>query len=195
MNISFFDFDGTVTRRDSLVDFTQYSVGILPYYAGLVALSPMLFAYALKIIPNYRAKEKFISYFFKGWDSDRFQTIADKYALEKIDKITRPGAIDKIKWHQRQGDKVVIVSASIENWLAKWCEKQNVELVSTQLEIVGKKITGRFLTKNCHGAEKVKRIKEIYDLDQYDHVFAYGDSKGDRELLAMADTSFYKPFR
>ena len=56
-------------------------------------------------------------------------------------------------------------------------------------------ITGNFITKNCYGQEKVNRIKESYDLSKYDLIYAYGDSRGDKEMLELANNSFYKPFR
>ena len=195
MKIALFDFDGTITTSDSLVGFLQYAVGKPSYYMGLLKLSPILAAYILKIIPNYKAKELLISHFFKGWNINTFQKLADKYSFEKINKILRLKAIEKIAWHKDQGHKIVIVSASMEYWLKSWCQKNGVELIATKLEVIEDKLTGRFATKNCHGIEKVNRIKEAYDLSKYDYIFVYGDSRGDKELLALADESFYKPFR
>ena len=162
---------------------------------GLIRISPILATYILKLTPNHIAKECFVSFFFKGWSSDKFLKIANQYSLNKMPKIIRSKAIEKIKWHQQQGHKVVIVSASIECWLKAWCYENNIELIATKLEVKDKKLTGKFLTKNCYGIEKVNRIKETYDLSQYDYIYAYGDSSGDKELLALADESFYKPFR
>ena len=119
----------------------------------------MLTAYTLKFIPNHLAKEKLIAHFFKGWDADQFQKLAEKYSLEQIDIMTRPKAIEKIKQHQEQGHKVVIVSASMACWLKAWCLKNNIDLISTQLEIKNNKLTGKFSTKNCYGIEKANRVK------------------------------------
>ena len=83
----------------------------------------------------------------------------------------------------------------MECWVKPWCDKNNIDLISTRLEVKDNKLTGKFATKNCYGREKVNRVKEAYDLSQYNHIYAYGDSRGDRELLALADESFYKPFR
>ncbi len=195
MKLVLFDFDGTITTKDSLVDFIQYAVGKSTYYVGLLKLSPMLVAYTFKLIPNHIAKEKLIAHFFKGWDTDRFQKLAEQYSSEQINKIIRPKAIEKIKWHQEQGHKVVIVSASIECWLEAWCDIQNIELISTQLEMGDNKLTGKFATKNCYGIEKANRVLNAYNINDYEYICAYGDSRGDRELLALADASFYKPFR
>lgn len=193
--IAFFDFDGTITTKDSLADFIQYAVGKSNYYVGLLTLSPLLIAYMLKFIPNHIAKEKLIAHFFKSRDARQFQKLAEQYSLERIDKIIRPKAIEKIRWHQNQGHQVVIVSASIESWLRAWCDKNNIELIATRLEVKGRKLTGKFATKNCYGLEKANRVKEAFELSLYDHIYAYGDSHGDKELLALAVESFYKPFR
>ena len=195
MILAIFDFDGTISIKDSLVEFIKFSLSKPKYYFGLLKLSPVLTAYAFKFIPNYIAKERLISYFFKGWDEGVFQEISDKYAITQIDKIIRPKAIEKIKWHQEKGHKVVIVSASMENWLKKWCEKNNIELIATRLEAKDGKLTGKFATKNCYGIEKANRIKEQYNLSGYDYIYAYGDSSGDKEMLSLANESFYKPFR
>lgn len=190
-----FDFDGTITTRDSLADFIQYATGRFTYYAGLLALSPMLALYKLNLIPNHIAKQKLIAHYFKGWDADYFKKLADRYSLEQIDGITRPRALEKIRWHQEQGHKVVIVSASMECWLKGWCEKQNVDLIATKLEVRDSKLTGKFASRNCYGTEKATGVKQAYDLDLFDRIYAYGDSRGDQELLALADERFYKPFR
>lgn len=194
-SLALFDFDGTITTKDSLVDFIQYAVGKPAYWLGLLKLSPMLSAYTLKLIPNHIAKEKLIAYFFKGWNDVDFQKIADQYSLGMIDKIVRPAALQKITWHQTQGHKVVVVSASMENWLKKWCEQHDLELIATRLEIQTHKLTGQFATKNCYGIEKVNRIKEQHNLSNYRFIYAYGDSRGDKEMLDIAHQKFYKNFK
>lgn len=194
MKIAFFDFDGTITTKDSLPDFIKFAIGKPKYYLGLCLLSPILLAYVLKLLPNHIAKEKMISYYFKGWSEKNFQTVADEYAAHQIEKIVRPKALEKLRWHQEQGHKVVIVSASMKSWLKQWCDAHNVELISTQLEIKQGKLTGRFATKNCHGKEKVNRIKEQYPLQDYSYIYAYGDSSGDKDMLKLANEAFYKPF-
>ncbi len=195
MNIALFDFDGTITGKDSLVDFIQYSFGKVNYFKGLAILSPMLVAYSIKMVPNHIAKEKLIAYFFKNWDYKDFHEQAGKYSLEKIDKIIRPLAIDKLMWHKQQEHKIVVVSASIESWLKPWCDRNNIELIATRLEFKVNKFTGKFASKNCYGIEKENRIRETYNLSDYEIIYAYGDSVGDKEMLALADKSYYKPFR
>jgi len=195
MKLALIDFDGTITTDDSLIKFIRFVVGDIKFVIGMAALSPMLTAYKLKFIPNYKAKQYMLSYFFKGMIEEKFMQVANEYSLKHIDTILRPKAMEKIAWHKEQGHKVVIVSASIECWLKPWCNKHGLDLIATQLEIKDGTVTGKFLSKNCFGIEKAHRVHEQYNLDDYDHIYAYGDSRGDKELLALADESFYKPFR
>jgi len=194
MELALYDFDGTITTKDTLADFTQYAVGKRIYYMGLFLLSPILVAYTLKLIPNNIAKERFMTHFFKGWDEIDFQQFAEQYSRKQINKITRPKVIEKIRWHQEQDHKVVVVSASPENWIKGWCGRNKVDLIATRLEIQDGKLTGKFATKNCFGPEKANRIKEVYDLSQFDYIYAYGDSRGDKEMLSIANESYYKHF-
>ncbi len=194
-DIVFFDFDGTITTDDSLIKFIRFVVGDIKFAIGMVVLSPMLTAYKLKLIPNYKAKQYMLSYFFKVMTEEKFMQVANEYSLKHIDTILRPKAMEKIAWHKEQGHKVVIVSASIECWLKPWCDKHGLDLIATKLEIKDGTVTGKFLTKNCYGIEKANRVHKQYNLSEYDHIYAYGDSRGDRELLELADESFYKPFR
>ena len=62
------------------------------------------------------------------------------------------------------------------------------------LEIKDKTITGKTFKKNCHDPEKVKRIRELYNLSDYKYIYAYGNSRGDHEMLDIADERHYKPF-
>ena len=194
MKLALFDFDGTITTKDSLVDFIQYAVGKPKYYFGLFLLSPILIMYKLKIISNDIAKEMLLSYFFKHWNHKVFQDIADKYSMQCLDKIIRPKAMEKIKWHQQEGHETVVVSASMECWLKRWCEKHNLVLIATKLEVIDEKITGKFSTKNCHSEEKVRRIKKIYNLSKFSVIYAYGDSLGDKEMLSISTKKYYQYF-
>ncbi|MFW0883661.1 HAD-IB family hydrolase [Candidatus Acidulodesulfobacterium sp. H_13] len=194
MKIAFFDFDGTITTGDSLLRFIRFVVADRRFLTGLVALSPVLILYKLKLIPNYKAKQKMLSWFFKDIAKDIFLKASMEYSLKHIDSIVRPKAIDKIKWHKDQGHKVVIVSASMECLLKPWCERNSIELLATKLKITDM-VTGDLLTKNCYGVEKVNRIKEEYSLNEYEYIYAYGDSIGDKHMLELANERYYKPFR
>lgn len=194
-DLALFDFDGTITQHDSLIGFIRYAVGDMRTVYGMLLLSPMLMAYKLKLTPNYKSKEWFLSFFFKGMDENEFKDIAKEYSLNMLDTILRPKAMNTIAWHKEQGHKIAIVSASMECWLKPWCDQNGLDLIATKLEMKNGIVTGRLLTKNCYGIEKANRVKDAYNLGEYGYIYAYGDSRGDKELLEMADKGYFKPFR
>ena len=194
-SLALFDFDGTITTDDSLIKFIRFVVGDVKTAWGVLLLSPMLITYKLKFIPNYKAKQWLFSYFFKGMNKQQLLKVAQEYSLKQIDTILRRQAMEKIAWHKEQGHKVVVVSASMECWLKPWCDKNDLDMIATKIEIKEGIVTGKFLSKNCYGIEKANRVKEAYNLSDYDYIYAYGDTRGDKELLALANESFYKPFR
>ncbi|HEY0608667.1 MAG TPA: haloacid dehalogenase-like hydrolase, partial [Chitinophaga sp.] len=78
---------------------------------------------------------------------------------------------------------------------APWCASMGITCIATQLEVKDERLTGNILGLNCNGEEKVCRIRAQYNLEQYENIYAYGDSNGDKAMLAIAGTAIYKPFR
>jgi len=193
--IAFFDFDGTVTRKDSLLEFIKYSKGNFSFYFGFLLHSPFLIAYKLQLLSNQRAKEMMLGYFFGKMPVDEFNKLCEQFINEKMPSLIRPKALKEIKKLKEGGAEVVIVSASPENWLNSWCRSIGVKCIATRLAINENKISGRIDGLNCHGEEKVRRINEIYDLKTFSSVYGYGDTHGDKPMLSIADYRFYKPFR
>ena len=195
MKLALFDFDGTIYKADSFIDFIRFVKGDFKTLFGIIILAPMLIMYKLKFISNHAAKIKVFTYFFKGMNVKLFKKLSVTYSLNYIDKNIRTKAIEEISKHKNNNNKLVVVSASIECWLKPWCDSNGLDLIATQIEIKNGVLTGRFYTKNCYGKEKLKRLKELYNLSSYEYIYAYGDSIGDKELLELADESFFKPFR
>lgn len=193
--IAFFDFDGTITTRDTLLEFIRYCKGSFRFYLGFLLNSPWLIAYKLKIISNQKAKERVLTHFFRNTPLTAFQEQCDRFATEMLPQLVRAGADKEIALLQEQGFTVVIVSASPENWLRSWAENKGATLIATRLETRADVITGKIAGNNCHGKEKVRRIKEAYALPDYREIYAYGDTGGDRPMLALATISFFRPFR
>jgi len=193
--VAFFDFDGTITNKDSLLEFIRYCKGRNAFYAGFILNAPYLVAYKLRIISNQRAKEKMLHHFFGNMPVEVFNHHCESFFQEIIPSLIRPKALKEIKKLQEAGAEVVIVSASPENWLRSWCISMHVKLIGTRLEICNNRITGKIDGNNCHGKEKVSRIKKSFDLSVFTSVYCYGDTPGDKPMLSLGNHAFYKPFR
>ncbi|WP_428231685.1 HAD family hydrolase [Flavobacterium sp.] len=184
--IAFFDFDGTLYKKDSLLEFTKFSKGNIALYLGLVLLSPYLIALKLGLYSNEKAKTKFISHFFKGYKYVDFNILCHNFSLKKIEQNLAKDIYAKFLSHIKNNDMVYIVTASIPEWIQPWSHQFGVTVIGTKIEIKNNLLTGNFSTRNCFGPEKTNRIKEIINLDEFDKIYVYGSGKGDLEMLALS---------
>ncbi len=195
MNLALFDFDGTLTRADTMFAFARHAVGLPRFALGMAALTPALVAHALGLLPAARAKERFLARFFGGWPASRLAEAGRLFCREVLPGTMRPGALERVAWHRARGDRILVVSASCEAWLAPFCEAHGLELVATRLEVRDGLVTGRLASANCNGVEKVNRIRALLDPAGYAEIHAYGDSPGDRPMLDLATERHWRPFR
>ncbi len=192
--LALFDFDGTLTRCDTLFDLARQAVGPGAYYLGLAALAPGLAAHKLGQVSATAAKERFLRQYYHGWPTERFAQACATYCARHLPQRLRPAGLARLQWHQAQGHRVCIVSASAEDWIRPWAEPMGLEVLATKLEVQAGALTGRLASPNCNGPEKVARIKAHFDLSQFAQIYAYGDSPGDREMLALAHQPGYRCF-
>ena len=190
--IAAFDFDGTLTTRDTLLEFIRYACGTRRLVMGFGRYLPFLVLMKLHLYPNWKMKERVFAHFFEGMPIERFDRLCLLFALTHR-ALLRPKGVEAVAKAQQEGVTVGIVSASIVNWVQPFFTTAKV--LGTQVEVTDGRLSGRFLSKNCYGQEKVNRLLSEYPHREDYHLTAYGDSRGDRELLAFADESHYKPFR
>lgn len=190
--IAVFDFDGTITRCDTFLLFIKYVRGPFMFLWGMFLLLPILVAYKLKICPNWKAKQIVFSYFFRGMTYKDFQSAGIRFSAV-VNQIVRPIIVQKIKEHKQRGEQVFIISASISEWIVPWARENGIDhVLSTQIEVnESGMLTGKLLSKNCYGSEKVRRLLEIEPHREDYYLFVYGDSSGDKELMAFADEGFW----
>lgn len=211
-----FDFDGTLTHADTLLAFIRFACGPVRMLLGFALYAPLLVLMKLKLYPNYKAKQKVFAHFFRGMTLTRFDALCTAFA-QQGEHLLRPAARNFINTVRSEAYAMAIVSASIDNWVRPFAEmylqsdnsqdnrQDNSQDNKSLLPIIvlGTKVevdaagclTGRFATPNCYGPEKVRRIEAVWPhREQYD-VSAFGDSRGDKEMLAYADQGYFKPFR
>lgn len=195
-----FDFDGTITSADTLLCFIRHACGWRRFAAGFLHFSPLLVLMKLHLYPNWRAKERLFAWFFGGMSEADFNSACSDFAARN-GKLLRPAAATLLGWLLESGEQVCIVSASIDNWVRPFFNgiapqaKLRPTIIGTQVEVADGRITGHFLTPNCYGAEKVKRVQALFPNRNDYEITAFGDSRGDKEMLSYADERHYKPFR
>jgi HAD superfamily hydrolase (TIGR01490 family) len=193
--LALFDFDGTITRKDTLFEFVRFIHGSGSFLAGMITIAPALAMRVFGISSAQEAKETFLRKFIGNMPIEDFNTHCAQFATGIIPQIVRAGADEKLRHHQAAGDRVIVISASAEAWIQPWATMRSLELIGTRLEVRNGVITGNLNGKNCKGPEKVKRLRELLSPESYDRIVAYGDSSGDREMFAISHEQHYKPFR
>lgn len=189
------DFDGTITTTDTLIEFVNFYKGKKGYWMGMLRLAPMLILFALKVIPNWKAKQFFLTHYFKNEPINEFNARCLAFCRNQLPGLIRPGALKALEEYRKQNATIAVVSASAENWVKPWCDEQGILCLATRLEVNQGVITGNIKGRNCYGDEKVCRIQEAFDLSKYATIIAYGDSSGDKEMLRLASEKHYKPWR
>lgn len=195
INVSLFDFDGTLTTRDTLLAFIRFAKGRRRLLCGLLLHLPMLLSVKLHLYPNGRAKERLFSFFFAGTTVAQFRQLCIAFAREHR-HLLRPQGLETLEKAQSEGQMVFVVSASIETWVRPFFPQlPEGHVVGTQVEVSNGRLTGRFATPNCYGPEKVRRIQPLLPPRHECHITAYGDSRGDQEMFNYAHQTFFQPFR
>ena len=194
-----FDFDGTLTTSDTLLEFIKYAKGRSHFLMVFLMYSPLLVMMKLHLYPNWKAKQQIFAHLFAGMRIEKFDALCRGFA-EENQHLLRPKGITLVHEALVAGVQVFIVSASIDNWVRPFFDIRNlkgVQVFGTQIEVEDGKLTGNFKSNNCYGKEKVHRIAEAlksFERSEYE-IEAFGDSRGDKEMLAFADKGHFKPFR
>ena len=192
--VAAFDFDGTLTRRDTLFPFLMHTLGMSAFVRHMFMLSPTLAGYGVGVIRNDIAKEKVFVHCLAGMTMNDLRQEGELFAAKVLPNLLRPEAMQRLRWHKQQGHRCVVISASLELYVRPWAIKAGFDdVIATHLQTreTGL-VTGKLSGANCFGIEKVRRLGALLgDRDGYT-LYAYGDSRGDRELLSSADYAYYR---
>jgi len=191
--VAAFDFDKTISTRDNVVPFLRAVVGRMRLTRALLAISPHLVRAALNDERRDAAKVALVRHTLTGYEAGRIAGVAAQFADDVVARHLRPDVVERIAWHRNQGHELVIVSASFTSYLDPIAARLGFTAVLATELAVGDdgRLTGELVRPNVRGAEKVRRLDEWLGATAPDarpaFVWAYGDSSGDRELLARAD--------
>jgi phosphatidylglycerophosphatase C len=189
-----FDFDGTITVEDSFTAFLKWRAGPLRYVLGLLKLTPALLAYLVHR-DRGRIKAQAVGEFLTGLSREDLEAEAATFAELCAPRLFRPDALAAWRRWRGEGATLVIVSASPDVVVAPFAEKLGADrLIATEIAYDAQgRAAGAFASPNCRGPEKIVRLKAAFGPDLKLKA-AYGDTSGDREMLAMAEIRGYRVF-
>lgn len=189
-----FDFDGTLTIRDSFTAFLRWRAGGTGWAIGLAKMAPALAAY-IGDRDRGRIKAASVREFLLGVERTTLEAEAERYADQVWDSFMRPDALACWKAWGEKGAHRVIVTASPETTVAPFARRLGAEgLLGTRLVFDAQdRVTGAFAGENCRGEEKVRRLRAAYG-DDMSLTAAYGDTSGDTEMIAIAAEKGFRVF-
>ncbi|MGE5466486.1 MAG: decaprenyl-phosphate phosphoribosyltransferase [Ignavibacteria bacterium] len=195
--LAIFDFDGTLTRGDTLFPFLRFVAGVPRFLVRLVKLLPTLARFALRRVPNDWTKEEVLRAFVRGMPEAELARHASAFAAERLPRMMRPAALRRLAWHRERGHRCVLLSASPAVYIEPWARAQGFDdVLATRLGVDPQgRVTGLLDGGNCHGAAKLQRLEERFgDLGRFE-MYGYGDSASDRHFLARCARAEFRPFR
>jgi phosphatidylglycerophosphatase C len=194
--VAAFDFDGTLTYRDTLIPFLKSTTSCEKTLMSILLATPYLAACLISNQYRQMAKEAILKRTIGGMPIHDLRKLAEKFALGSLTKKIRPEAFNKLQWHLSQGHRCILISANLDVYLKPWALKEGFhDLICSKLEVNSDgKVTGKLLGNNCWGPEKSSLLLQLLGPKNTFTLYAYGDSHGDQELLKLADHPFYRTF-
>jgi phosphatidylglycerophosphatase C len=191
MDLALFDFDGTVTTTDTFSRFLRFSSSRRRIAIGTVVLGPLLLGFKRGLVSGALLRRASVAFCFRNRSVAEVEEHGCRFA-RTIDGLLRPEAMARLDWHRAKGDRVAIVSASLSAYLTPWSEEQGVDLLCSKLEARAGVHTGGYEGKDCAGEEKARRVRDRYDLQSFDNIYAYGDTAEDHALLSLANRRYFR---
>lgn len=189
-----FDFDGTLTVRDSFRGFLRWRAGAWEYWLGMVRLAPSALAYLVHRNRG-RLKAAMVRIYLSGLPREVLEREAAEYAAVAAPLLLRPDALKAWRRHRSDGCRMVIVTASPDLLVWPFARGLGADLLlGTRLKFdAQERVAGPLLGPNCRGVEKVSRLREVFGED-VTLLAAYGDTAGDREMLELAEDKYMRLF-
>jgi phosphatidylglycerophosphatase C len=191
MNLALFDFDNTITVRETFTEYIFYTQNWYKIITIGLALVPFVILYLLKILPASKMRSLIVYSYYRNSNKAALLDDGHKYMNEKILPLVRKEALERIMWHKSNNDTIVVVSASLDVYLKHWCEMHGIDLICSVLEDHDGITTGKLEYGDCSSQVKKREVMRRYDITKFDNIFAYGDSPEDLDMLSIANHKYY----
>ncbi|MDG2527024.1 HAD-IB family hydrolase [Stenotrophomonas sp. HITSZ_GD] len=191
MQLALFDFDYTVTVCDTYSRFLRRIATPAQRARARWTMGPWVLAYRTGVVSPSDLRVRATRMAFTDRAEGEILDAGRRYADEVLPGVLRPEMMQRIEWHQAQGHEVALVSGSLDSYLRPWCARHGLGLICNRLESAEGRLTGRYAGGD-RGGHKAADIRARYDLSRYERIHAYGDSREDRPMLALAHERWYR---
>ncbi len=190
VKLAVFDFDETLTDKDTTLFFLNYYAGAFKTWMAFILNLPELVLAMRGIVEWKNVKERVFTHVFAGHTPEMIAPVEKRFAEVEIPAMLIESVWYKLTELRKNGYRIVLLSASCSIWLKQWCERENIHLLCTELEIVDGKFTGKIAGNNCYGPEKVNRLKQAYNISEAEHIVAFGNHKSDFYYMDLAHEAY-----
>ncbi len=188
MRVAVFDLDGTITRYDT---FVPYLRGWLQRHSRPGYLGPALaavFRYLLTGLDRGRLKSDLIRACMTGATESEVRAWTADFVAGLDTAALWPGALAAIARHGEAGDRLVLLSASVDLYVPEVGRRFGFdETVCTGIAWRDGCLDGSLTTPNRRAGEKRRCIDILRGRFPAARISAYGDSRADFEHLTAAD--------
>lgn len=192
MDLALFDFDGTLTTRETFADVLAACTPRWRWVLGRIVLAPCVLAHRGGVLSAHGLRTMATGVAFAGRNAADVQAAMRAAALRLLPALECASMRTHLQRHRARGDRIVVVSGNYEWWLRAWCDAQGLECLASQLEVRRTRLTGRYRGAQCVGPAKAQRVRAHLDLSAYAQVHAYGDTREDAALLDLAHVRLFR---
>ena len=194
--VAAFDFDGTISRRDTLVPFLAKVAGPARFAGICSRLGLSGVRGRTNIRDRDEVKEQMIRLLFAGRSEDELRSRGERYARDLLSDSLRPMVVDRIHRHRDLGHRSVIVSASLVYYLEPLARELSMDgVIGVEPEVVEGRLTGELARPNVRAEEKAVRLREWLgspaDGPLGHRLWGYGNTSGDHALLALSHRAYW----
>jgi phosphatidylglycerophosphatase C len=187
MRVAVFDLDGTITRRDTL----------WPYLRGFARRHPRagFWPRVLAAVARYpldrdrgRLKSRLIRIAMGGASRLEVEAWTADYVASLGDAELCPGALDAIAEHRMAGDRLVLLTASVDLYVPALGRRLGFdEMICTEVAWREARLDGALVTENRRAEEKRRCVDAIRARFPGARLAAYGNARSDFAHLSAVD--------
>lgn len=192
MDLALFDFDSTITTRDTFAEFIRFAAPRSRHLWGGPLLAPLVMGYRMGWVSGHLLRASAVRVGLGGIPLQQAQAQGERFAHEVLRTIERPECMAHIDWHRSRGDHILVVSGALDLYLGPWCRVHGLAWLCSELETAHGRLTGRYRGEQCVADAKRKRVLGAVDLGQFRAIHAYGDSPDDHAMLRLAQHPYYR---
>lgn len=190
-NLIAFDLDGTVTKRDTMLAFTQFTHGKIRSSLIYASLSPLIVLAYSSFLSRQYVKEMVLKLHYKGIAKADLLAMGERFSEKVLPGLLTESIFSQLKSHIHEGNKIVILTASCDVWVEPFCRNHQIEFIGSHMEFIDGVCTGNLSNKNCRGEQKYQLLKEYLFRTGYKLKAAYGNETSDLHFMKLAEEKYF----